>query len=221
MPLGDPQAQGSNGGFAQLDTCLNQTPTCAREAIWAAFKLLNARMQETGNRQTLLNQSVFFTPSHTTNLSSTLDEFVRFIGKGAEIYNGMTSQVKMCAAGLEACNSVLDWTVAHYFQLQGCDTGAATALHRTPLRTFFNPNAIAITSFGETDGNLAVLFHEALHGLTGLGDSDLQSRLGCNVQDNTTNITNYLRQFVSDARALPTTITSCKNVATSANACQR
>ena len=44
--------------------------------------------------------------------------------------------------------------------------------------------------------NMAMIFHEGFHGKIGISDSDLQKALGCNVQDDTRNVTWYLEQFV-------------------------
>jgi hypothetical protein len=45
---------------------------------------------------------------------------------------------------------------------------------------------------------MAVIFHEGLHGFTGMDDLTLQQSLNCLTQDplQTHNITNYVSQFV-------------------------
>ena len=66
-----------------------------------------------------------------------------------------------------------------------------------PLRTFFEPRAISLDNQGATDGNIALLFHEALHGFMNKDDPKLQSLLGCTSGfEDTRDITIYLQQFI-------------------------
>ena len=77
-----------------------------------------------------------------------------------------------------------------------------TALTETPsypFRTFFQPTAIQTASNGETIGNEATLFHEALHGISGLYDftivpDSLESVL--HLSEPSVNITNYIQKNV-------------------------
>jgi hypothetical protein len=72
----------------------------------------------------------------------------------------------------------------------------ATLTPSSPLQTFFRPSAISTASGGANALNMAMIFHEGLHGKTGLGDSDIQKALGCAQQDDSRNITWYLELFV-------------------------
>ena len=60
--------------------------------------------------------------------------------------------------------------------------------------------------------NIALVFHESLHGYKNLYDPSLQRKLACTVEDNTDNITMFLRQFVvqtfSPLNVKPCTATS-------------
>lgn len=101
-------------------------------------------------------------------------------------------------------------TIDRYFGLNW-DTDAMTCTGRPhgcgPFKSFFRPSAIDTSEAGVNENNLALLFHEALHGITGLVDSELQPALGCKIQDDTHNISEYLRQFVKLTQ--PQTIAPC------------
>ena len=56
----------------------------------------------------------------------------------------------------------------------------------TPLLVFFDPAAIGLNGEGKNIGNESVIFHEALHGFTGLFDEQILQRLNkplpsCNI----------------------------------------
>jgi YD repeat-containing protein len=56
--------------------------------------------------------------------------------------------------------------------------GALTATPQSPMLSFLRPQFIGFPATGKNLGNEATLFHEALHGWTGLLDDDLLTRLG-------------------------------------------
>lgn len=91
------------------------------------------------------------------------------------------------------------------------DTSNRTAVTVTPsypLRIFWQPvytaprlgedfgTGIDPTNNGVTINNESVYFREALHGMTGLYDDDLQRVLGLDVSDDTTNINIYIGDHV-------------------------
>jgi hypothetical protein len=57
---------------------------------------------------------------------------------------------------------------------------ASTGTPSNPLLAFFRPGAIGFNSSGQNLGNEQMLFHEALHGLTGKYDNQIQAALGLN-----------------------------------------
>jgi hypothetical protein len=57
-------------------------------------------------------------------------------------------------------------------------TYAAARLQSEPLLVFIRPNAVDFAGAGENIGNLSLVFHEALHGITGMIDGELKSFLG-------------------------------------------
>ena len=131
---------------------------------------------------------------------------------GSVFFDGTKSQVTMAEAGLSGADEYLNWSVAHFFDKQGCQgTAAATSVGRSPLFSFWHPDAISTHDYGEMY-NIALVFHESLHGYKNLYDPSLQRKLACTVEDNTDNITMFLRQFVvqtfSPLNVKPCTATS-------------
>jgi len=95
-----------------------------------------------------------------------------------------------------------------------CDVAAATCRldPKKPLRTFFEPRAISLDNQGATDANIALEFHEALHGFKQKDDPQLQEFLGCTRgYSNTRDITFYLQQFIS-AQPLQSAPMDCKYI---------
>ena len=79
------------------------------------------------------------------------------------------------------------------------ETAATESDPSHPLTVFFNPNPGPHgidypTEEPTTSYNMAVLFHESLHGFTGKCDNDLQTAFHCTVQLGTMNITDYVEQ---------------------------
>jgi hypothetical protein len=60
---------------------------------------------------------------------------------------------------------------------------------------------------------MGMLFHEGLHGFTGMTDPQLQQALGCTVTPpplvNSLNITDYVKQFLSIPQIVPGNIRDC------------
>jgi Bacterial Ig-like domain (group 2) len=59
-------------------------------------------------------------------------------------------------------------------------TDAVTGAPSNPFLSFFRPTSIGYTSLGENLGNEGTIFHEALHGMTGLQDWQILDDLGMN-----------------------------------------
>ena len=76
------------------------------------------------------------------------------------------------------------------------------------LTVFFNPSNFDTSNFGANTFNMAMTFHEGLHGFTGMDDFQLQGALGCSVQFNSLNITDYVEQFLFTPP--PTNVAPCQ-----------
>jgi hypothetical protein len=72
--------------------------------------------------------------------------------------------------------------------------GAVAGTPSYPLIIFFDPDQIALR--WENSKNEATIFHEALHGITGKEDNELQSIFHITVQKDSSNITDYIFQNV-------------------------
>jgi len=190
--------------FAPLPSCPGAPTPCANEAIYAALASLVSVL---GQNCPLCQANVFDKVSTTTN------QFVIYLqSPKPKFYDGTKSQATRCGA-LYKCGwwgwLTDGWTVAHFFEVSGNDTTAATLSPSSPLQTFFRPSTISLANGGINLFNMSVIFHEGLHGKTGLTDSDLQKALGCKQQDDTRNITWYMEQFVSSTA--PQQVQACRN----------
>jgi hypothetical protein len=188
--------------YAPLPSCPGAQTPCAKEAIDAAL----AALVTTLTKDCALCQANIF-----DKVSIKQADFANYL-QNAKFYDGTTSQTKRCGA-LYKCTLLGQltggWTVAHFFELSGTDTTAATLTPSNPLQTFFRPSAISLTNGGANVLNMATIFHEGLHGKTGLNDANLQNALGCKQQDDTRNITWYLEQFVGPNP--PNQVQPCNN----------
>ena len=205
-PFGGGNASGNNAAvlhppYAQLDSCndatLHPPPACPapKDAIFTAFYWLKQRLNDP-TWTSAIDQYVF--QDTTGNIRKA---FLTYLSQGAgpEFYDGPKSNVKLTDA---VCGGNPGWTVAHFFATTNnantCETAVVTCREdpTKPLRSFFEPRAISFDSQGATDSNIAMLFHEALHGFKVVDDPALQSFLGCTSGDDTRDITLYLQQFI-------------------------
>jgi hypothetical protein len=208
--------------FAQLDTCSDPTfhpPLICpgpEDAIFHAWWNLKSRLSDSATRKHYLDNYVFVNQANG-HTAYDRNAFVGYLGLGAgpEFYDGERSTVKLSDA---ECGGNPGWTVQHLFQTSNnqtvCDVAAATCRldPKQPQRTFFEPRAISFDSQGVTDANIALEFHEALHGFTQMDDPNLQSFLGCTSGfSDTRDITIYLLQFVGQQPPNGTPMT-CKYV---------
>jgi hypothetical protein len=203
--------------YAQLADCndpnLHPSIACPgpKNAIFDAWYWLQQRIADP-TRAAYLDYYVF---KDTTG--SSRRAFAQYLGLGAgpQFYD-RGSTVRLSDA---VCAGPDGWTVNHFFDLQNgpengtgtCGTSAITCRfdQTKPMRTFFEPRAVSLDNQGATDANVALLFHEALHGFTSKNDEQLQSFLGCTPGDDTRDITIYLQQFIG-AQSPPATPNSCK-----------
>jgi hypothetical protein len=160
-------------------------------------------------------------PSVFANITSG-NQFIGYLGRAHEFYDGENSQVAIKTA---ACSNDTG-TVQGYFKSSNnastCTVSAITCNEGSTnkLRTFFEPRAISLANQGVTDGNIALLFHEALHGFSKLDDPSLQKTLGCTqpvgnpiVGYSTYDITLFLQQFIGaqPLAGAPTTCVAIEN----------
>jgi hypothetical protein len=130
--------------------------------------------------------------------------FVTFLQKGFSPYDGTLSTAPVSLVGISSFIS--NAKVKDQFSDPAQD--AETVLNQPQLTVFFNPSNLDKSNFGVNTFNMAIVFHEGLHGFTGMTDGQLQSALGCTVQIASINITDYLEQFVFTTP--PTTPTLCQ-----------
>jgi uncharacterized protein YjdB len=203
--------------FAQLVSCNGKT-NCPqpKDAAFAAWWYLKQRMANSALRIYDLDNYVF-APANQ-HVAYDRGKFLNYLnlGAGPEFYDGEKSLVKL---GDAQCGGNSGWTVQYSFQRDNatppCVSAAMTCRTGSsqPLRTFFEPRAISFDNQGATDGNIALEFHEALHGFTGMDDWTLQGFLGCTQHDilgTTYNITLYLQQFVG--QQAPQSVKTCKQI---------
>lgn len=199
--LGGPS---ENGGAQQLPwypalaTCPGQQKPCVGEATWNAFKALQKLVA--GAQCSLCDTYVF------SKLGRPRQQFSSFLNLPPLLSDGTLAHAPM--------NHVMcDWwdifcpfgsqTVSNYMQ-----TKVASAISRTPSPKgpviYVNP--VSVCTAGTSPGTLlneAMLFHEALHGFTGLYDTDLANKLGVSTSDyntyGSTSITYYLESNVFGA----------------------
>jgi len=218
-----PERGGNRQFQSSPPTELAQLPTCGggsncpgpREAIYAALDALILKMR---NDCSLCQSYVFDKVTDANNFPIPQSHFADWLNSPRPgLYDGTKSTARRNGNlyPFSLLNLFSDgWTVQHYFELSGTDIDVATCSGRPagcgPFKSFFRPAAIDLSQGGVNDFNMGLLFHEALHGITGLGDSQLQHALGCVNQSgsNTSNITNYLIQFVGSAP--PPTIAGCQ-----------
>jgi len=197
--------------FTQLQSCTDSTlhppPACPgpKDAIFSAWYWLKQRLSDS-TRASSLDQYVFTSQiSGLGTVNRGLFTAYLGLGQGPEFYDGEQSTAKLTTA---ACSSDTG-TVKGYFQdsnnASWCYLSVMTCREdpTKPLRSFFEPRAISFDNQGATDFNVAMVFHEALHGFTKMNDSQLQSFLGCTEPIgnplsgyDTRDITIYLQQFV-------------------------
>jgi hypothetical protein len=215
----------SNPQYPPLPTCTS-SPGCIgpKEGIYNALDNLKSLLQDptfvgydpqSGIHYTLgeLAQMRVFSDLGTDargNPRYTTNAFIQYLTtKRPTFYDGLKSQYcndELLPLSLlnPPCVRFLGktWlgeTVAAYFgDPSNSGTTAETGTPSNPLLTFFRPSAILTNSQGRNQANEGLLFHEALHGFTGLQDSNILDDLGYGYSQITAscNITIYIQQTV-------------------------
>lgn len=142
-------------------------------------------------------------------------DYVSYLQKTPRFYNGSTSKLywhdAFCGEHIirPSCNTSINSGKVYQRLQQYPETTAATVTPSNPLKVFWQPRytppgpsddgigiGIDPSNFGVNISNESVLFHEALHGLTGQYDDYLQEKLGRTVGGPTANITTYIKDNV-------------------------
>ena len=168
--------------YGQLEDCgpgSTRRPQLAcpqpKNAIFNAWYWLKQRLADSADRLYDLDRWVF--TEQVPNGAARWDpgEFSRYLqsGQGPEFYDGEQSNVSLKDAGCDPEPGVTT-TVMGYFQGKNANKRACGEAARTcntgkdhRLRTFFEPLAIGFddpNNSDPTENNIALLFHEALHG---------------------------------------------------------
>ena len=95
-------------------------------------------------------------------------------------------------------------TVADYFAQNNGQSGSGTLWAMTiggnnPLIIFFNPTIIDTSNSGMTIANEALIFHESLHGMANLSDTQLENDFSLNSDSGSSVITQYIIDNVLDS----------------------
>jgi hypothetical protein len=186
--------------FTQLDSCsdtsLRPPPSCpgAREAIWNAEKDLTKTLSNECKERV---QGYIFdkiTQGDTHQAHITTAGFLHYLeSKLPQFYDGTKSKAPLlvtCQANAGIAYAVCalgrlgkgNPTIAEYFANNNGGTSdkvveAVTIGGNDPLIVFFRPSAIETANSGITLNNKAMVFHEALHGMTNLADDQLEEDL--------------------------------------------
>ena len=142
-------------------------------------------------------------------------------------YNGLQSNYCYSALSPQDDSAFCNWRIVNnafqsigdYLTSYGAD--AVTGTPSNPWRVFFNPSSILFNSLGINLGNEGLIFHEALHGTTGLQDrmtlahptAQIMEKLGIHSPSNqpSCTITMYIQENVlsHSQRQLDKTVDEC------------
>ena len=128
-------------------------------------------------------------------------DFLRYLEQGAFFFDGVHSTVPIKgivapAQGNYYYSLNLEFSHSH----NGFQTKVLTSSISPVLMVFFNNDQISGSHDGVNSSNLALLFHEALHGFTAYShssdyyDPDLLSDFGLNVNGPSDQITKFIQQ---------------------------
>jgi hypothetical protein len=228
-PFGSPSPMSvsiETSWFPELDHCTT-APGCIGhyEAIYNALDDLISRLNNAAINS--LAQTAVFDKLGTDQNGSkfTTAGFINYLSqKRPRLYDGTTSTY--CKDSLDSGSTCFkNWFLAFFngtlvkdaFASPG-DTSALTQTPGQPLLVFVRPSAILFASSGMNIGNEGLLFHEGLHGYTGLLDrgtvlhpNQLMERLGINPADKSCAISDVLSiDVLSHSSGLDPTKNSCE-----------
>ncbi len=213
------QAAVSQEWFPQFAVCTT-TPGCIgpKEAIYGALGDLVARLRSSavvdgaGDTVASLAQSKVFDKLGTDSSGNkwTTARFVTYLTTHRPgFYDGLRSNY--CEEALESGrlgNAVVNalcygptpnWilrSVQYYLATMHPTSDAIAATPHDPLLAFFRPSSILYPSLGKNLGNEGMIFHEALHGLTGLDDVPILTALKYDSSAASCNISRYIENNV-------------------------
>ena len=200
--------------YPPLPSCPGAQTPCAQEAVNDALtSLRNLLFGDCPNCVTY----VFSTPQIA---DAGIDQriFYRYLMRVPGLYNGTRSYAPMellCAA----CGYT--GTVRDFMSRNGSDVITQTpSEHGTGILTYFNPSAVnpSVGTTAPAKENQAMLFHEGLHGATGLLDGSpftgggLKGTFGISSAQSSFAITEFLGYFIFAVGTAPTydpTQTNC------------
>jgi hypothetical protein len=160
------------------------------EAIYDALDDLIQRLKTDANLESKAQEFVL------SKVGKTVDELVNYLeGERPHFYDGTKSTLCDWILLGGPLGAVCEfWSgagvpVKELFRNPGLMATAwgGPGGHK-PLYVFFRPAFIKLNAEGKNIGNEALIFHEALHGFTGLGDNDLLIRFNkplpsCNISE--------------------------------------
>jgi hypothetical protein len=213
------ELENSYSGFAGANasgnnTAVNDFPSLAfgpGNAIWNAYTDLIAQLSSDTTACSIGAKLYVFSKFRDANgYPMTRSSFVAYLtSKTPEFLDGTAStwdyKNAVCGTG---GSGLLNWfkhancsgptgSVKSYFA-NNPDDSAATETPSYPFLTFLRPSSIETTNSGKTIDNEALLFHEALHGMTGLYDEAPVASLELNLtlKPPSQNVTNYIKGHV-------------------------
>ena len=174
--------------FPPLQHCTT-TPGCIgpHEAIYNALSDLVIRLSD--STLSGIAQTAVFNKLGTDSMGNqlTTQSFITYLTKHKPtFYDGLRSNFCWEALRSVVVNTLCSrWhiiniflgSVADYFGDPAHPRQAISATPNNPLVIFFNPSEILYDNVGNNLGNEALIFHEALHGITGKFDSELEGLL--------------------------------------------
>ena len=212
-----------NGASVHLDwyptlAHCTSTPGCIGpyEAIHNALYNLITRLSDPAV-SALAQTTVFNKLRHDASGNPlTTASFIRYLkNKTPGLYDGLRSEYcyEALTTGSSLCNyPPVSWisTSVKTYLANNLGAGAVTGTPSNPLLAFFRPSSILYNSSGENLGNEGVIFHEALHGLTGIFDQQLLPDLGVYWLAPSCNVTTYVQKNVlSHSQGLDAATTAC------------
>jgi hypothetical protein len=177
-----------------LDHCTS-TPGCIGhfEAIYNALDDLILRLRDP-NIAALAQTQIFDKLGNDANgFKLTTQGFISYLSsQRPQFYDALRSTY--CYSALlppasknPICNnaivSFLFAQKVHEYFNSNPDASAVTATPSYPLLAFFRPEAIGFNNLGRNLGNEGIVWHEALHGMTGQDDFTILEKLGMSISD--------------------------------------
>jgi hypothetical protein len=117
----------------------------------------------------------------------TTDSFIRYLtSQRPRFYDGLQSRYCHDALTPPDDDAFCNWWLPSHTVTQSIGeymsshsgVDAITGTPSYPLLTFFRPDPVGFQALGRNLGNEAVIFHEALHGISKQFDNDILTQLG-------------------------------------------